>query len=239
MRQVLVYSNVFIAVAVLATGCLTQPKQQQQLEHDAQAYINAQQQEQQQFTEQYSGGQPAEVLQQRYDEFVQRDGEPSDTITNSVSPSFAVAKYVAEQLDLPYAQLAYVQYESGTFGLQSLLETMDQTVDTTATVTLQVKGLNAIDDPAFYQANMPDGLSDQEQAAYIVQTAAQHLRVFYPTADVTPIQQDVVNQLVVITGLSKDDLAVLEDQYRLESVLEILPDSLAYKSQALTLLASN
>ncbi len=194
------------------------------------------------FSEQYQGGTPEEVLDARYTEAVKQYGEPSEYDTgldSDGSHNMGHADLISNRLGLDYSKLVYVQIMGGTYGLQTILETMDSS-------NPEVKGLVEIFhnyhsltnyDAEYTKGLIPSGLSDQEEAAFIVKTYADEYRLFYEGyRSIWISNPDMVDQVATLTGLNKDDLTMIFAYGNMQEVVNLLPDGLSYKGDLAELL---
>lgn len=191
---------------------------------------------------QHAGGAPSDIIDTRYTDAVAASGEgPSATFTYWYNdlPQWPHGYYVAEQLSLDYEKLAFIQYYYGTYGIESTVAAMDQSMTGVATTleTLQVYH-GVIDGEAAYFTDITSAdTSDQEKANAIVARFADNYRVFYPQQP-EPWGENILllNKLVTLTGIEEADLAYVVDKYTAKKAFTLMPDSLAYKTEALTLI---
>lgn len=234
MKKILLFPLLFTG-ALIWQGCLgTASTTQNQLRQAVNAEVEKINTNTQEFIQENLGATPETVLDKKYSQLVENVG-PKDIFTYSANgtPGYPVAFYLSEQLNVDYPKLAFVQYQSGTMGLQGLLEAMDQTAPGVAEMLALMRKNHRMTEASYYQENMPAGLTDQEQAAFIVQTIYDTETIFYPgTPDLTNAQAELVDQLVQLSGLPKIQLSVLADQWKIYSAFEIMPDSLEYKVEA-------
>lgn len=237
MKKYTIFVSAILAPLLFA-GCVHTTTPEQRLEQALNQEIQKINTNTQEFIEKNLGKTPEEVLITRHEELLAKFGQKEIyAFKADGTPGYPIAFYLAQQLDIEYAKLAFVQYQSGTMGLQGLLETMDPSAPGVTSNLELVKKYHAMTEPGYYEENMPSGLSDQEQAEYIVQTIYDVEVIFYPEKpELTNAQLDLVEKLSNLTNLSKDQLSVLADQWKMYSAFEIMPDSLPYKEEALRLI---
>lgn len=194
------------------------------------------------FVEENAGGVPEEVMTAKYDLLLKQYGPLTyeaglDTAGNR---TLGHSDKIATDLGLDYETLVYIQIQSGTYGLQSMLDAMDSSIPEVAQLQEQIQTWHDVTgyDPVYFAEIMPKGLSDQEQVEFIVQTFADQYRLFSEGHGYYYISQpDALTQMVSLTGLDEENLTLIFAYGWIESVVELFPDTWEYKQQALDLVS--
>lgn len=194
------------------------------------------------FYNQYKDGTPEEVLDARYTELVKQYGEP-DTYDSGLnadgSHNIGFADVLSTELNLDYAKLAYVQIQTGTYGIQTLLETMDQEDAAVTELTASVQNYHKLTDydADYIEELMPSGLSDQEKVEFIVKTFADEYRMYYEPYRTAYISNpETVKKMAELGGLNGEDLALIFAFGYIQDVVNLFPDSWESKADVAELL---
>lgn len=188
--------------------------------------------ENKEFIEAYGNSSPEEAVNGKYDELVTQYGEPDAyfTLYTGNDPSWEQSFYISEQLGLDYEKLAYIQQQSGTYGLQSVLQAMksDEKVDAVLKVFLDYH--DATDgDISYFKKTMPKNLTAQEEAEFIAQEIVKVYLPFFKIENVSTWNQTFVDKYAEISGLNKENLEAIDTWWSLDFYTELLPDELEYK----------
>jgi hypothetical protein len=179
---------------------------------------------------------PAAVINRRYTQLT------SNTNIATISLYTATQAPIyphAEHLRLDYAKLAGIQYQNGTYGLQTILEAMDSSASGVADTLALFKKYHAVSTADYYTTIMPSDLTSQEQASFILKEAYTVYNVFYPETPSLQLKQlNLVESMTNLTGLDIQQLTLLESKFKLQSVISLLPNDLSYKGAALELIAN-
>jgi len=148
--------------------------------------------------------------------------------------------FISKELGLDYDTLVYIQIQSGTYGLQGMLDAMDSSLPHVADVQEAIHTWHDVTDydPAYFNKIMPAGLSDQEKVEFIVKTFADEYRIFsepYGTGYIA--EPDQLAQMVKLTGLNEEELTLVFKYGWIESVVELFPASWEYTEQVKALVA--
>lgn len=186
------------------------------------------------FVEDYGGGTPEEVLQAKYDKLFEQYGsltyEPGIDANGTVI--LGHSDRIAESLGLDYKTLAYIQTQSGTFGLQSMLDAMDSNIPEVAQLQEEFHLWHDFTsyDSTLITKHVPDGLSDQEEVEFLIQSFAEQYRLFSEGYNLYYISNpEALADIVTLTGLNEDDLTIIFAYGWPDSFVEILPDTWEHK----------
>lgn len=186
------------------------------------------------FVEDYGGGTPEEVLQAKYDKLFEERGdltyEPGIDANGTVI--LGHSDRIADVLGLDYRTLAYVQTQSGTFGLQSMLDAMDSNIPEVAQLQKEFHLWHDLTDynPAFIAKIIPEGLSDQEEVEFIVHSFAEQHRLFSEGYDLYYISNpEALTEILAITELNEEDLTIIFAYGWPESLVKLFPDTWEHK----------
>lgn len=201
------------------------------------------QEENQEFVEDNAGLPPEEIIELRYEKAVTVSGPPNEYFQlydADGKPNWEHAYYIAQHLQVDYSKTAYIQYNGGTYGLESTLAAMDKKVPGVADTLKDFQEYHAITDldSDYWKQKLATADSSQAKAELLVSTLGQEYRKFYgePT-DAYSIQNGTVTAVSSMTGLSSDDLgAIMQGRGYLSDIIEVLPNDWSYKSAVLELL---
>lgn len=195
------------------------------------------------FVQDNSGLPPNEIIELRYEKAIQVSGPPNEYFTlfnDAGEPNWEHAYYIAEHLQVDYSKTAYIQYNGGTYGLESTLAAMDQQFPGVAQTLTEFQQYHVITDldSDFWKDKLATADTPQAKAELIVSTLAQEYRTFYGEAtDTSTAQKATLATISQLTGLSSDDLAVIwEGRGYVRDIIEILPNDWPYKTAVLDLL---
>lgn len=191
------------------------------------------------FIEANANSTPEEAVNAKYDELAAQYGGPDTyfTLYNGNNPSWEESFYISEQLNLDYEKLAYIQQQSGTYGLRSVIQSIKSDEKVDYVLETFNNFLDASDgDISYFKDKMPKGLSAQEEAEFIAQEIINAYSPFYKLEDVKPWNQNFVNKYAEISGLKKENLEAIDTWWSLDFYTKLLPGELGYKSELETLI---
>ncbi len=197
----------------------------------------------QDFVEDNAGLPPEEIIELRYEKAVKVSGPPNEyfeLFNADGQPNWEHAYYIAQHLQVDYSKTAYIQYNSGTYGLESTVAAMDQKIPGVTQTLKDFQEYHAITeiDSDYWKQQLATADTPQAKAELLVSTLAQEYRKFYGEPDDTySAQTATVAAVSQLTGLSSDDLGIiLEGRGYLSDIIEVLPNDWQYKSAVLELL---
>lgn len=201
------------------------------------------QEDNQDFVEENAGLPPEEIIELRYEKAVTVSGPPNEYFelyNADGKPNWEHAYYIAQHLQVDYSKTAYIQYNGGTYGLESTLAAMDKKVPGVAETLKDFQEYHTITDidSEYWKQQLAAADTPQAKAELLVSTLGQQYRKFYgePT-DAYSIQNGTVTAVSSLTGLSRDDLgAIMQGRGYLSDIIEVLPNDWPYKSAVLELL---
>lgn len=192
------------------------------------------------WTREHAGGTPEATVEARFATVVEATGLPKSDFTYydlDGTAHWKHASYVANQLNLNYEKLAYIQMYNGTFGIESTVAAMDQSSANVAVVLKTLVDYHAISDgdTSYFSDILTSAVTDEEKAAMILTRFADTYRVFFtPEPKLWGTNITLVNDLAALSALDIDNLTIVATQYGLEKVFALFPDTLSYKAAALT-----
>ncbi len=233
----------FLSLALFTTLFLVAcepPSEEEQLNSAIDEALEVTQAENQEFVEENKGGTPEDVLETRYQELIKTYSEDYGMPDENTGLNYAGeriyghADILEQKVGLDYNKLSYVQFLSGTSGMNSLVEAMDSSAPGVKEVQEMFEQYDAITDydPVYFESIMPEGLSDDEKVAFIVKSFADLYRVFrepYDSTGMSEFASEDMKQIQADTGLDEDDLRTIFAYGFPELIAEAFPDSWAYK----------
>lgn len=195
------------------------------------------------FVQDNAGLPPTEIIELRYEKAIQVSGPPNEyfeLFNSEGEPNWEHAYYIAEHLQVDYSKTAYIQYNGGTYGLESTLAAMDQKFPGVTQTLTDFQRYHVVTDldSDFWKEKLATADTPQAKAELIVSTLADEYRRFYGEANSnSSTQQATVATISQLTGLSSDDLTVIwEGRGYLSDIIEVLPNDWPYKTAVLDLL---
>lgn len=201
------------------------------------------QEENQEFVEDNAGLPPEEIIELRYEKAVTVSGPPNEYFElydADGKPNWEHAYYIAQNLQVDYNKTAYIQYNGGTYGLESTLAAMDKKFPGVTQTLKDFQEYHTITDldSEYWKQQLATADTPQAKAELLVSTLGQEYRKFYgESTDTSLTQEGTISAVSSLTGLSSDDLgAIIQGRGYLSDIIEVLPNDWPYKSAVLELL---
>ncbi len=231
--------SILTACVLLAAGCIA-------TEEQVDTVIEGADEQNAEFVEEYAGGAPEEIIEIRYQETITLYGPSDEYFTpydDEGNPSnYELAYYIAQNLNVEYEKVAYVQLNSGSKGLESILQAMDETAPGVADTLRDFEEYHQVTnlDSEYWTEQLSALSTSEDKANFVIETLSEQYRELGFSDDVSelaPYQKTAVAAVAEISGISEEDLAVIyEGKGYLEGVIEVLPDDWQYKEAILKIL---
>lgn len=226
-QRKLLFIGIFIA-SFITFGVLTDSNEgsESNLDEILEDFMEERSQDDKAFQNSLETSDPAEVLALRYHELLNEYGEYTGS---TIKP---MAQFVSNETGLSAAQLNYIQHVTGTMGLQTLINLMDQQqegISYVASVLNEYHDLNT-----YNQSSINASLSSQtseDQANEILALYANVYKTIYGTKPSLNVYKETkIAEVLNLSTLNKTDLEIVISYHLgVNRIFELFPEDLPNK----------